>query len=335
MAIFAYFIVADFVIPLTAQAMVTRVVTKVASRVGGQIVSIQVKNNQAVSKGDVLFETDPSPYKLAVENARINLEGVKQSNEQLDASILAAYANVDASKIVAEQRVREAKRLRALFKRHLTSQQQFDDSESDATAANANLQAEQANLKGLLVSRGSANNSENISVRAARNLLAQAKLNLSYTKVVAEHDGIVTNLQLEIGSFAQAGSPLVALVDNDVDVIADFREKSLSNFSTNSKAYVAFDSKPGVIFSSIISSIDAGVSTGQFTANGLLATPTTSTRWVRDAQRIRLHVQLDNRGAGELPAGARATVQLVPNNVFAAFLSKLQIYFISILHYIY
>ncbi len=333
--VFAYFLIADLAMPLTPQAMATRVVTKVAPQVSGQIAHVYVKNNQIVHKGDVLFEIDPASYQLAVEQAQLNLEQVIQSNEQLDASITAAEADLKAAEIVASQKAREFKRLDALFSRHGTSQQQRDDSQSESIAAKANVAASQAKLKELRVSRGDTKGA-NVSLRVARNQLDKAKLNLSYTHVIAEHDGIVTNLQLEAGTYATAGSPLIALVDNKVDIIADFREKSLRHFETDSHALVAFDSKPGQVFDAQVTTLDAGVSAGQFNADGSLATPTTSNRWVRDAQRMRIHVALeDNDFVNKLPSGAKATVQLIPNSRFVAWLAKVQIHFLSTLHYIY
>ncbi len=332
--VFAYFLVADLKMPLTPQAMATRVVTKIAPQVSGQIAHVYVKNNQVVHKGDLLFEIDPASYQLAIEQAQLNLEQVIQSNQQLDASIVAAQADLKASVIVAEQQVREAKRLNDLFSRNGTSQKLRDDAQSSAIAAKANVAAAKARLKELEVSRG-ATTEDNVSLRVAQNQLDKAKLNLSYTRVVAKNEGVVTNLQLEAGSYASAGSPLVALVSDDVDVIADFREKSLRHYTSNSQALVAFDSKPGQVFTAKISTLDAGVSAGQFNADGSLATPTSSTRWVRDAQRMRVHLDVDNSTINQLPSGARATVQLLPDSTLFSLLAKAQIHFLSALHYIY
>ncbi|MDW2094915.1 HlyD family secretion protein, partial [Vibrio sp. 1866] len=201
--VFAYFLVADLAMPLTPQAMATRVVTKVAPRVNGQITHLYVANNQEIQKGDLLFQIDPQPYKLAVEKAQLNLQQVIQNNEQLDASITAAKADVEASKIVAEQKIREANRLNTLFSRNRTSQPHRDDAQSSATAAKANLLAAKARLKELEVSRGELGEA-NVNVRVAQNQLKQAELNLSYTQVSAEHDGVITNLQLETGAYAAA-----------------------------------------------------------------------------------------------------------------------------------
>lgn len=332
--IFVYFLIADSLIPLTPQAMATRVVTKVAPRVSGQITHLYVSNNQPIHEGDPLFEIDPQPYQLDVEKARLNLEQVTQANAQLDASILASKAEVEASKTVLEQKNREFHRLNALLQRNGTSQQLRDDAQSAATAARANWLAAQARLQELQVHRGE-QGEDNLQVRVAKNQLKQAELNLSYTKVSAEHDGVVTNLQLEAGAYASAGTPLVALVSDQVDVIADFREKSLRHFGDNSRAVVAFDAFPGQLFEAHITSVDAGVSSGQFDADGRLAAPTISNRWVRDAQRIRLHLVLDETLDTALPAGARATVQLLPENGLLRLFAHMQAHFLSLLHYIY
>ncbi|HEY5715622.1 MAG TPA: HlyD family secretion protein, partial [Psychromonas sp.] len=137
------------------------------------------------------------------------------------------------------------------------------------------------------------------------------------------------------GSYAASGQPLLALVSSEVDIIADFREKSSRHASTGSHALIAFDREPGPIYSASVTSRDAGVSSGQFSANGNLATPTTSSRWVRDAQRMRLHLTLDGESPSALPTGAQATVQLLPENSFFAWLGTIQIRLLSLLHYIY
>ena len=79
------------------------------------------------------------------------------------------------------------------------------------------------------------------------------------------------------------------------------------------------------------------MSDGQLSANGLLSTTETSNRWVRDAQRQRIHLQLSTNETllANMPSGARATVQLLPDSWFGQWLGSMQIRFISWLHYIY
>lgn len=332
-ALFAYFLMADLLMPLTPQAMATRVVTKLAPQVSGKVVEVAVHNNQQVKKGDLLFRLDPVPFELAVEQARLALEQAEQQNSELDAALNAANAELYAKETLASQKWREAERINALFQRRMVSLQQKDEADSALRSAQANLRASKAKLTQLEASRGLTGD-DNLLQRQARNKLAQAELALAYSQVHADQDGTITNLQLKPGSIASAGNPLLALVSEQVDVIADFREKSLRHVGDQTRALVAFDGEPGQLYPARVSSLDAGVSAGQFDANGRLATPQESNRWVRDAQRMRLHLELETMPP-HLPAGARATVQLLPDNPLTAMLARAQIHLLSLLHYVY
>ncbi|MGL5285047.1 Multidrug resistance efflux pump [Aeromonas sp. RU39B] len=333
-ALFIYFLLADLKIPLTPQAMATRGVVKVAPQVSGRLQTLYVHNNQTVQRGDLLFALDPQPFRLAVEQAQLKLEEALQENAELDAQIVSAQADVSAAKVKLDLAERDAHRISELYARHVISQQSKDEADSTLHTAHATLKASEAALEQLRVSRGEQGDI-NLRLRVARNTLDQAKLNLTYSQVRASQDGIVTNLQLVKGAYASAGSPLLALVANQVDIIADFREKALRQVNPGYQALIAFDGQPGTIYAAQVTSLDAGVSAGQFDADGELATPSESDRWVRDAQRLRLHLSLTSDSQHLLPAGARATVQLLPENPMLATLARLQIHLLSLLHYIY
>ncbi|PTT54681.1 HlyD family secretion protein [Aeromonas sp. HMWF014] len=331
--LFGYFLLADLKMPLTPQAMATRVVTKMAPQVSGKVAQVAVGNNQHVKQGDLLFTLDPTPFELAVEQARLALDQAEQQNRQLDATLNAAAADFNSLQSQASQKRREAERIDALYRRRMVSDQQKDDADSALRTAQANVMASKARMTQARVNRGLPGD-DNLLLRQARNHLAQAELNLSYSQIQASQDGIITNLQLKPGSFAAAGAPLLALVSEQVDVIADFREKSLRHVAQDSQALVAFDGEPGKLYPARVTSLDAGVSAGQFDANGLLASPTESDRWVRNAQRLRVHLTLEQLPS-HLPAGARATVQLLPDNALSALFARGQIRLLSLLHYIY
>ncbi|WP_339014116.1 HlyD family secretion protein [Aeromonas popoffii] len=331
--LFGYFLLADLKMPLTPQAMATRVVTKLAPQVSGKVAQVAVGNNQHVKQGDLLFTLDPAPFELAVEQARLALDQAEQQNRQLDATLNATAADFNSLQSQASQKRREAERIDALYRRRMVSEQQKDDADSALRTAQANVMASKARMTQARVNRGLPGD-DNLLLRQARNHLAQAELNLSYSQIQASQDGIITNLQLKPGSFAAAGAPLLALVSEQVDVIADFREKSLRHVAQDSRALVAFDGEPGKLYPARVTSLDAGVSAGQFDANGLLASPTESDRWVRNAQRLRVHLTLEQLPS-HLPAGARATVQLLPDNALSALFARGQIRLLSLLHYIY
>ena len=128
----------------------------------------------------------------------------------------------------------------------------------------------------------------------------------------------------------------MAVVNQNTDIVADFREKSLRHTRQGTDAAVVFDAFPGQVFPAKVTSSDAGILAGQEEVNGELSQPEQSTRWVRDAQRMRIHVALNEPLEKTLPTGARATVQLYNSEgSFARFFSGLQIHLISWLHYVY
>ncbi len=176
----------------------------------------------------------------------------------------------------------------------------------------------------------------NIPLEHHHNALDDAELNLGWTKVYAQADGTVSNLQLSPGFYASSGSAALALVNNQTDIVADFREKSLRHTHQGTDAAVVFDAFPGRVFRAHVTSSDAGILAGQEAVNGQLSEPETSNRWVRDAQRMRIHVALDEELPKHLPTGARATVQLYNSEgPFARFFSGMQIHLVSLLHYVY
>jgi multidrug resistance efflux pump len=333
--LFAYFLVADLWMPLTPQAQLTRPVLRVAPQVSGQVLSVEIANNQHVSAGQVLFRLDPEPFDLDVRAAELALEQAAQNNRQLDAALAAARADERAAQAEASELGRELQRLSKLLSSQNVSRQQYEQTEARRRAADAHLASAQARISELDAQRGR-RGSDNLALQRADNALAQARLHRAYSEVRADKDGTVSNLQLSPGAYLAAGTPVAALVSDEIDISADFREKSLRHVRPGDEADIVFDALPGQVFSARVSGMDAGVRAGQYDANGDLAAPPNSDRWVRDAQRLRLHVALTEPMPVALPSGARATVQLYPRDSLPGGLfGWLQIHFISLLHYVY
>ncbi|VYU43125.1 HlyD family secretion protein [Metakosakonia massiliensis] len=333
---FLYFIVADIWIPLTPDSTVMRVVTPVSSRVSGYVAKVHVQNNSQVKKGDLLFELDATPFANQVEAAQIALAQARLNNEQLDAQIAAARANLKTAELTAQNDKVTFDRYQRLSAMQSVSQADLDKVRTTWQGSAQAVNNLNATIHALVIQRGERDDSRNVTLQKYQNSLQQAQLNLGWTQVRAERDGTVSNLQLSPGFYAAAGSAALALVNDNADIVADFREKSLRHTHSGTDAAVVFDALPGQVFRAHVTSSDAGVLAGQQAVNGELSEPQTSNRWVRDAQRMRIHVALDEALPKNLPTGARATVQLYNSEgPFARFFSGLQIHLVSWLHYVY
>ncbi|KAA1176134.1 HlyD family secretion protein [Marinobacter salinexigens] len=334
--LFAYFLIADLWMPLTPQARVMHSVVQVAPQVSGQVAEVHLRNNQHVKAGDLLFTLDQRPFRLAIEKAELALEAASVQNDGYDAALANADAALAAARATEAQLARDNARMQRLKSQGGVSQQQADQIASEHEAAQANVRAAQAQVRELSVQRG-LTDEQNLRLRQARNDLAQAQLNLAYTEIRAQESGTISNLQVQEGTYARVGISMAALVSDHADVIADFREKSLAYVEPGDEAAVVFDALPGKVFDAGVGITDAGTLQGQLLADGTLAAPASTDRWVRDAQRQRLHLAMPDQQdlLAQLPSGARATVQLFPASGPMSWLGHLQIHAISVLHYIY
>src|SRR5262249_51852401 len=68
--------------PRTDDATARANVVGIAPRVSGQTIKLNVQDNQAVKKGDVLFEIDPEDYRLVLQKAKAELATVDQQLAQ-------------------------------------------------------------------------------------------------------------------------------------------------------------------------------------------------------------------------------------------------------------
>ena len=123
------------------------------------------------------------------------------------------------------------KRIEALVPQRAASRESLDEATAAARVARADVTAtrEKINAKQSAVEQArSAAKAAESGVRQAEAELKQAKLNHSYTKIYAPISGHVTR-SVEVGTFVQVGQPILALVDPDVWVIANFKETQLAN----------------------------------------------------------------------------------------------------------
>jgi len=132
--------------------------------------------------------------------------------------------------------------------------------------------------------------------------LNTAKLNLSYTKIFAEVDGYVSNINFQIGSQATANHPIMALVDeNAYWVFGFFREDAIPEVKVGDKAMVTLLAYPDTPLSGRVESIAWGISHSDGNpGNNLLPSVKPVFQWIRLAQRIPVRIKLD-----ELPENVK------------------------------
>jgi len=128
-------------------------------------------------------------------------------------------------------------------------------------------------------------------VALAKTILAEAKLNLLYTKVFAASNGWISNMTLRAGNNVIANQPLFALIsDNEFWVDANFKETELENVRPGQKAIIHVDMYPNYAFYGIVESISGGSGA----AFSLLPPQNATGNWVKVTQRVPVKIRIIN-----------------------------------------
>jgi membrane fusion protein, multidrug efflux system len=275
----------------TDDAFIDAHVYQVSARVSGYVKRVNVDDNQAVKKGDLLVLLDPSDYITAVNNAAASLDIAKNETHGDVASVGSAEAAVNLAKSRLDLARKNYERGVILFNKGIIARQDLDTLTTDKrVAASALKDAEDARKKAAATAGYLVPGGDKAKIAQKEAQLAQAKLNLTYTKVVSPADGYVTNKSVEPGNNVQPGQALLAVVElNNTWVTANYKESQLTYVRPGQPVEFTVDTYPNVEFRGKVDSIMAG--TGA--AFSLLPPENATGNYVKIVQRIPVKIVID------------------------------------------
>ncbi len=142
-------------------------------------------------------------------------------------------------------------------------------------------------------------------------VLAEARLNLDWTRVYASVDGYVTNVQLREGCYVHVGAPVLACIDGEQWlVVVNFGERSLERLQRGQPALVAFPAVPGHLWRARVTCVGWGVSQGQGVPSGLLPEVKNQTSWIPPPQRFQVRLTLEEPGEVPFRVGMTGSVSV-------------------------
>ncbi len=335
--LFTWYVIADRIAPWTDQARVQAYVVPIVSQVSGRVIEINVNKDQQVQPGETLFKIDPADYELAVENAESALELAGQEIGAGTATVSTAQAGVVEAETHLEHMKVQSVRVYELEKEHVLSESDGDKARAKVKSAEAQLLSARAQLDKAKQALGEKGN-KNPRIRSAIATLKQAQLNLSRTSIVAPSLGGITNLQIDVGHYAKAGTPLMTFIEIDnIWIQANLRENNIANIKPGNSVDITLDVAPGKIFTGTVSSIGFAVDSGSQSRAGELATVKGKSGWLRDAQRFPVIIKFDDDSArGFRRLGGQADVLIyTSDNWIINPLGWIWIRVLSIFSYVY
>jgi membrane fusion protein (multidrug efflux system) len=299
----------------TDDAYIDGHIHQVSSRVAGSVTEVLVKENEVVKAGQVLVRIDPLEFQIGLEEAKATLAqdeaGVQQAGAAL-AQAKAQYAQMEAQEGASEAQERQMMAQMDLAKTNFGRDQRLfqtdvraiskadvDTTQSTANAtaaalagAKSDVAAAQARVEAgeaAVASAESAVASANAKVDADRAAVADAERQLSYVDIKAPSGGRVGNKNVEVGNRVQVGQALVAVVDNDCWISANFKETQLKKMYAGQPVEITVDAIGGHVFRGRVDSISPA-SGAQF---ALLPPDNATGNFTKVVQRVPVKIVFD------------------------------------------
>jgi membrane fusion protein (multidrug efflux system) len=278
----------------------------IAPQVAGQVVSLDVTDNQFVRKGQSLIHIDPRQYvndrdfaQGVLDTAKSQLAGLtfgaEVARKNFPARLKQAQAQLASAQAAEGKAQADYQRQRSLPKQ-ATTQQEVDAATAALQQAQAAVkQAEAQVLEAEPVPQQIGQADAQVGQQKGQTEQAQARLdlanlNLSWTVVTAPQDGWITKRNVETGNYVTAGQQIFAIVSPEVWVTANFKESQLARIRPGQPVKIDVDAYPRLDLKGHVDSIQLG-SGSKFTA----FPPENATgNFIKIVQRVPVKILIDS-----------------------------------------
>lgn len=291
----------------TDNAQVKQHITPVNTRVQGFIKKIYFEEYKPVHKGDTLLVIEDSEFKLRLAQAEADLANAQAGQQITHAGIATTQNNIAVNDAgIEEVRVqranaeRELQRYKKLLDKDAVTRQQYDKVKTTYDAINARYEQVLRMKHSTSLTKDEQTHrlgQNEAAIRLAQATVDLARLNLSYTVVIATCDGMTGHKGIHEGQLVQPGQTMVDIVDNsDLWVIANYRETQLPNIKEGADVTFTADAVPGVVYKGVVESISDATGAAFF----LIPQDNATGNFVKVEQRIPVRIRLQGNEADEV-----------------------------------
>jgi membrane fusion protein (multidrug efflux system) len=284
----------------TNDAYVRAELTRLSSRVAGEVLTVAANDFQRVKAGDLLVQIDPADYQALVAQAEAGVIGAQAALDNLANQVELQYATIaqaeaqQVSALAQEVEARqEQERQQSLTQTEAGTRQKLEQATAGYARAQADVRASRALIAAqrhqIEVLSGTRKQRE-ADLQGAKAALAAARLKLGYTKIAAPFDGVVGERQVQAGDYVNIGSNLINVVPlPDVYVMANYKETQLTRVKPGQPVEVIVDSFPSEKLHGHVERI-APASGSQF---ALLPPDNATGNFTKVVQRIPVRIEFD------------------------------------------
>jgi len=274
--------------------------------ISGKIDKVVVREGQHVNDGDVLFEIDPEPFQLALNQAKAQLEQARTTYENLIANVKIYGQMLDLAQQGVDLKQRDVNRKQSLVDQKVGSQLDLDNSATGLVTAGAQAQfvkQQLSNAKAQLLGNPELPMAEFPPYAQAKAQLDMAQRNLNHTVLRAPMAGVATQVeQIQLGRYVVAGTPVFSVIDiANPWVDANPKESDFTYVAVGQPVTLDVDAFPNHVFKGYVGSLSPGTG-AQF---AILPPQNATGNFVKVVQRVpvRIYFDKDDTFVQKLKAG--------------------------------
>lgn len=300
-------------------AQVEQYISPVNLRASGYIKKIYFTEHQQVHKGDTLLVLDDREYRIRVMEAEAALKDAMAGATVMDATLQTTQTTASVYEAsIAEIEIRLAKlekdrqRYENLVKRNAATPIQLEQIETEYEATRKKLEATRRQQRAAMSGIKEVSNrkeSTEAAIQRAKAALEMARLNLSYTVVVAPCDGKLGRRALEEGQYITAGQSVTYILPNSQKwIVANYKETQVENLKLGQEVRIAVDALSDREFTGKITAI-SGATGSKYS---LVPTDNSAGNFVKIQQRIPVRIDftdLSEEDNARLAAGMMVVVK--------------------------
>ena len=284
-------------VEFTENAQVKQHIVPVNSRVQGYVKEVRFDEYSKVLKGDTLLIIEDAEYRYMVAQAEANLANARTGKDAMhnvisttSSNLSVTEASIEEARIVFENAERNYNRFDALYKQNAVTKQQYDDMHTAYLSAKARydmLNRQKESVQAVSREQNTRLGQNEASIKLAEAALELARLNLSYTVIIAPCDGVTGRKEIQVGQLIQPGQTIVDIVDSEEKwVIANYKETQTANIKVGQEVEIEVDAVPDHKFKGIVTSISRA--TGA--SFSLMPQDNSSGNFVKIEQRIPVRI---------------------------------------------
>jgi membrane fusion protein (multidrug efflux system) len=262
--------------------------------ISGKVDKVVVREGQHVREGDVLFEIDPVPFRLALDDARAKLAQAKTTYDNLVSNVKIYGQMQDLAQQGVDFKQRDVERKSTLVKSNFGSQLDLDNAATAAVTAKAQLELlkqQLATSMNQLLGNPDLPLAQFPPYAQAQSALDQAQRNLDHTVLKAPISGVATQVDnIQLGRFAMAGTPILTVIDDNRPwVDANLKESDFTYIAVGQTVEIDVDAFPNHAFKGTVGSLSPGTG-AQF---AILPPQNATGNFVKVVQRVPVRIYLD------------------------------------------